>query len=130
MENTQVPKNAISWFEISATDITRAKSFYEKVFDTKLHEMSLPTGLKMALFPVESGGVGGAISEHAEFYHPSHQGSLVYLNANPDLQEKLDRVEGAGGKVIMPKTQISEEHGFMALFEDSEGNRVAFHSDK
>jgi predicted enzyme related to lactoylglutathione lyase len=53
---------------------------------------------------------------------------LVYLNANPDVQRVLDKVEKAGGKIIVPKTQISPEYGYMAVIEDTEGNRVAFHS--
>jgi predicted enzyme related to lactoylglutathione lyase len=36
-------------------------------------------------------------------------------------------VEGAGGQVIMPKTNIGE-NGFIAMFMDTEGNRVALHS--
>jgi predicted enzyme related to lactoylglutathione lyase len=53
---------------------------------------------------------------------------LVYLNANPDLQDVLDRVERAGGKIMVPKTQISPEYGYMAVIIDTEGNRIAFHS--
>ena len=57
-------------------------------------------------------------------------GPLVYLNAEPDLAIVLGRVERAGGKVTVPKRQISPEHGYMAVFIDSEGNRVALHSTK
>jgi predicted enzyme related to lactoylglutathione lyase len=53
---------------------------------------------------------------------------MVYLNADPDLATVLARIEPAGGKVVVPRTQISEQHGFMAVFLDSEGNRVALHS--
>jgi hypothetical protein len=42
----------------------------------------------------------------------------------------LDKVEPAGGKILMPKSLISEHWGYMALFEDTEGNRVALHSNK
>ena len=41
---------------------------------------------------------------------------------------KLDKVEGAGGKIMIPKTEISKEYGFMAVITDTEGNRIAFHS--
>ena len=53
---------------------------------------------------------------------------MIYLNANPDVQVVLDKVEAAGGKVIVPKTEISPEHGFMAVIIDTENNRIAFHS--
>jgi len=64
------------------------------------------------------------------FEIPGDAGPVVYLNANPDLNLAQDRIEKAGGKVIMPKKQISPEHGFMALFMASEGNRLALHSDQ
>ena len=37
-------------------------------------------------------------------------------------------MEAAGGKVVESKTKISDEHGYMALIIDTEGNRVALHS--
>ena len=55
-------------------------------------------------------------------------GPVLYLNADPDLSDALGRVESAGGSIVMPKTQISEENGHMAFFIDSEGNRMAMHS--
>ena len=58
---------------------------------------------------------------------PSDQGTTVYLNAGHDLGVHLARVEKAGGKVLMPKTDIGE-NGFMAQILDTEGNKVALHS--
>lgn len=121
-------QNALNWFEIPAADLGRAKRFYETLFLMKMQELTLANNLRMALFPVEKGAVGGAVCEHKDFYHPGHQGPLVYLNSNPDLSTVLSRVVPAGGSVIIPKTQIAPDVGFMAVFEDSEGNRVALHS--
>ena len=123
-------KHAIRWFEIPAREIQRAKSFYETIFQMKLQDLTLANNLKMALFPVEAGTVGGAVVEHKDFYQPGYQGPLIYLNANPDLKPVLDRVASNGGKIIVQKTQISPEFGYMAVIEDIEGNRVALHSDK
>ena len=120
--------NVIVWVEIPAADLDRAKKFYETIFETELQNMELGNGLKMAMFPVKEGGVSGALCEHKDFYKPSHDGALVYLNADPDLQRVLDRIKKQGGNELVPKTQISEEYGYMAVFEDSEGNRVALHS--
>jgi predicted enzyme related to lactoylglutathione lyase len=122
-------KNALNWFEIPARDIKRAKAFYEAIFDVQLGDTVLANNLKMALFPTETGTVGGALCEHPDFYHPGYQGPLVYLNGNPDLQIVLDRIPRFGGKVLVPKTQISEQYGYMAVFEDTEGNRLALHSN-
>jgi predicted enzyme related to lactoylglutathione lyase len=122
-------KHAIDWFEIPAADFDRAVRFYEKIFDFRMNPMPIADGPRMAMFPVAPmDGVGGAICHHPEWYVPSKAGTLVYLNADPDLSTVLGRIEGAGGKVVVPKTQISEQYGFMAVFLDSEGNRVALHS--
>jgi predicted enzyme related to lactoylglutathione lyase len=120
--------NALAWFEIPATDIDRARRFYETIFAFEMRPLDV-AGLRMALFPAE--GSGGALCQHAAWYKPSAEmGPLIYLNAEPDLSIALGRVEKAGGKVTVPKRQISPEHGFMAVFIDSEGNRVALHSAK
>lgn len=123
-------KNAISWFEIPVTDIQRAQAFYEAIFDVKLIPLDLEN-IKMRMFPIEdpSSQVGGALSLAEGFYKPSTtDGTLIYLNANPDVQNVLDKIEGAGGKIVVPKTEISPEYGYMAVFIDTEGNRVALHS--
>jgi predicted enzyme related to lactoylglutathione lyase len=123
-------KNAISWFEIPATNIQRAQTFYEDIFGIVLDPLDLPN-IRMRLFPLEDpkSGVGGAVCESGGFHKPSStHGPLIYLNANPDLQLVLDKVENAGGKVLVPKTQISPEYGYMAVLEDTEGNRIALHS--
>lgn len=124
-------KNAINWFEIPANDIERAKCFYETIFSFEMHELDIGDGLRMALFPAKSGTVGGTIIQNDDWYKPSDsKGPLLYLNANPDLQTVLDRVEAAGGIVSIPKRLITEENGYMAVILDSEGNRVALHSNE
>jgi len=122
-------KNAISWFEIPAADINRAQKFYETIFDISMIPLDLPN-IKMRMFPLEDMmGVGGSLCDSNGFHKPSStEGPLVYLNANPDVQIVLDRIEAAGGKIMVPKTQISPEYGYMAVFIDTEGNRVALHS--
>ena len=122
--------NAISWFEIPSTDLNRAQKFYETIFDITLIPLDTPN-IKMRMFPIDDmmTGVGGAIVDSGGFHIPSAtDGPLIYLNGNPDVQFVLDKIEAAGGKVIVPKTEISPEHGYMAVFIDSEGNRIALHS--
>lgn len=122
-------KNAISWFEIPALDLDRAQKFYETIFDIQMIPMDMPQ-LQMRLFPTEDQmNIGGAICNSGDFYKPSaDSGPLVYLNGNPDVQLILDKVKIAGGTIVIPKTQISPEHGYMAVFLDTEGNRIALHS--
>ena len=122
-------KNAISWFEIPATDLARAQKFYEAIFGVSLIPLDLPN-IKMRMFPLEDMmGVGGALCDSGGFHKPSAtDGPLIYLNANPDLQLVLDRIENAGGKIMVPKTEISPEYGYMAVLIDTEGNRIGLHS--
>jgi len=122
-------KNAISWFEIPTTNLDRAQKFYEEILGIRFTKLDLPE-IKMRIFPIEDPmGVGGSLCQSGGFYKPSStDGPLLYLNGNPDVQLILDKVEQAGGKVIVPKTQISPEFGYMAVIVDSEGNRIAFHS--
>lgn len=121
--------NAINWFEIPATDHDRAVKFYGTVLGSDLQPMDM-MGTKMAFLPVEGeGAVGGSICS-GEGYKPSAEGAVIYLNGGEDLSTPLSRVENAGGKVVMPKTKISDEIGYMAFFMDSEGNKMAFHSPK
>lgn len=123
-------KNAISWFEIAATDLNRATTFYENIFGITLTPLDLPN-IKMRMFPLEDmmTQVGGAVVDSGGFHKPSStDGPLIYLNGNPDVQKVLDKVEAAGGKIMVPKTMISPEYGFMAVILDTEGNRIALHS--
>ena len=122
-------KNAISWFEIPATDLDRAQKFYESIFVVKLSTLDLPN-IKMRMFPIDDmNGVGGAVVDSGGFHKPSTtDGPLIYLNGNPDVQLVLDRVEAAGGQVMVPKTEISPEYGYMAVIIDTEGNRIGLHS--
>jgi predicted enzyme related to lactoylglutathione lyase len=118
--------NAINWFEIPTHDFDRAKKFYSEILASNIEEMDMG-GFKMGMLPAGEGGIGGAIVK-GEGCVPSENGTMVYLNAGADLAPILTRIEEAGGKVVMPKTMITEEIGYMATFTDTEGNRVALHS--
>ena len=83
----------------------------------------------MGWFPMTPDGPGsaGSLVEH-ESYIPSYEGSLVYFSVD-DINAALQKVEEKGGKILNPKNSIGE-FGFVAHFEDSEGNRVALHSQQ
>lgn len=121
--------NTLNWFEIPATDISRAQKFYETIFSTNMDPRGEMMGMKMVAFPSDMGNgkASGALVQSAN-HKPSTDGAVIYLNANPDMQPVIDRIEKAGGKVVMPKTKITDEIGHMAFFIDSEGNKVALHS--
>lgn len=119
--------NPVKWFEIPVKDIKRAKEFYESVLGYPLNENE--TGeRKMAFFPMQEGEQGstGTLVE-GDGYEPSSSGTLVYINVE-DIETTLDKIIDNGGKVIRPKMDIGE-YGYIAHFEDIEGNKVALHSN-
>lgn len=118
--------NSINWFELPATNFSRACKFYSDILDGPVQVVELENDVKMGMLPnFSEGGVGGHIGFNTG-NQPSATGSLVYLNGGEDLSQILDRVEAAGGTVVQPKS--TSPGGFMGLFMDSEGNRVALHS--
>lgn len=121
------PKQYLNWFEIPVLDMTRAVSFFNHLYGIQMEVTELPE-YAMAFFP-ESSGVGGALVM-GQGCTPSESGALLYLNACEDMELMLGRVESAGGRIIMGKTEIAGEGGFFSLFIDSEGNRLALHSNQ
>jgi len=119
-------QNMISWFEIPSGDFARAIGFYKGILGVEIQQIDM-FGTKMGMFPSDGENVSGAIV-YGEDYRPSSDGVTVYLNGGENLQVILDKVEPNNGNVIVPKTQISEEMGYFAMFIDTEGNKVALHS--
>lgn len=119
--------NAINWFEIPAAKLERAVKFYEQILATRLPiDESFP-GVRMAMLPYAEPGVGGCLIEF-EQARPHADGVRIYLNAGDDLQPILDRVAAAGGQIIMPKTFLRDDIGYIGMFSDSEGNIIGLHS--
>lgn len=119
----------VGWFEIPVVDMDRAKTFYEAVFEVQIqvHDMG---GTVMGWFPWAEGkpGAAGSLIKNPDWYTPNNtEGVLVYFGST-DVQIEMDRIASAGGKILKPKTQISPDVGYMALFLDTEGNRIALHS--
>ncbi|PSL44332.1 hypothetical protein CLV51_106198 [Chitinophaga niastensis] len=130
MEKISANTNALNWFEIPVTDTARAKKFYETILDVQMESQEM-MGMEMTMFPYDmqsnSGKVSGALVK-GEMHKPGADGPVIYLNANPAIQTVVDKIEAAGGKVIMPRTLINEQIGYMAFFIDTEGNRLALHA--
>jgi uncharacterized protein len=122
--------NAINWFDIPVIDLPRAKHFYQVIFSIHMEEMQMGN-VRMASFPYEGGNgkAGGALVAY-DMYKPTTEGVMIYLNANPDLATVLEKVQQEGGQIVMQKTQISPEIGYMAFIIDTEGNRIGLHSQQ
>ncbi len=123
-------RNPIGWIEIPVLDLTRAARFYETVFQIEIQKVQFGT-LLMGWLPSheEAAGASGALVQFEAAYKPSNEyGPLVYFSSE-DVNDELSRVEESGGTILQNKTQISAEVGYMALVSDTEGNRIAIHSN-
>lgn len=118
-------KDYVSWFEIPAINFNQAVNFYNKIYQITM-ETNITETHSVAFFPIKN-GIGGAIVSGLGA-NPSANGPLLYLNGGDDLNDVLGRIEEAGGRIVMPKTLISEDAGYFAIFIDSEGNKLALHS--
>lgn len=121
--------NPIGWVEIPATDLDRAEKFYSNYFGFKLERQPEKNGWTMSWFPMTMDSYGAATTLIAgPGYVPSHEGTTVYFTApEGGVTASLTKAEEQGITILTPLTALGE-HGFYAMLEDSEGNRIAIHS--
>lgn len=115
--------NPVCYFEIPVTDLDRAVAFYRAVFGCDFERAAID-GNEMALFPSDpaAGGASGALAR-GDSYVPGRQGARVYFRV-ADVPGALARAVAAGGRELYPPTAVPG-YGWVAEFEDSEGNCVA-----
>lgn len=118
--------NPVIWFELPVKDMDRARRFYGAAFGFELQAPITMGDMKLSFFPMERDtiGAGGALIQSANV-EPSMQGTTVYFSV-PAIDPVLERITKAGGKTCVPRTSIGE-YGFIAHFQDTEGNRAALH---
>jgi uncharacterized protein len=122
--------NAINWFEIPALDLERAFNFYHTVLNGKVRKGTFGGG-ELILFdvPFTTGeAVGGSILVRPDL-KPTTEGGNLYLNAFGKLQDAVDKVEGAGGKVLVHRIDLGK-FGVSAVILDSEGNKIGLISNE
>jgi uncharacterized protein len=116
--------NIINWFEIPVSDLTRAAAFYEQAMQISLRYEKME-GAEMAVFPHEETATGGALVKFDHF-SPSAEGCIIYLHT-PNLNSTLERIATAGGECVFGPLVLPKGIGTIALFTDSEGNRIGLH---
>lgn len=120
-------RHAIHWFELPVRSIDRTQPFYEQLLGLKLKRENFG-GADMAIFPSDDGGIHGCLLAEPNTPLDHHGAALVYLNANPSLDEALSRVEAAGGRILKPRQELPEGMGCFAHVSDPEGRRVGLHA--
>lgn len=115
-----------SYVAIPSEDFERAYKFYLEITDG-LIERNPDVPFPMAYFIDKEGNYVGHLFKLPTF-KPSKDGPIVYMELAKDLNETIQKIEKAGGKIMMPKTLIAPTKGYWALFLDSEGNKLALHS--
>ena len=121
------PHDAITWFEIPVRELERAQRFYEAMLERPLKREAMGPE-QMAVFPAAEDGAKGCLSLSSKPVAPSAEGTRVYLDASPSLDDALARAARAGGRVVTPKVALPEGMGFFAHVADTEGNVVGLHA--
>jgi predicted enzyme related to lactoylglutathione lyase len=112
----------VQHFEIPADDVERASKFYKEVFEWKMQKFANPEDPSKDYWffdtKDESGnkGIGGGLMKRQA---PEH--SITNYVTVTSIDDYKSKIEEAGGKVIMPKTEIPEM-GFILVFLDTENN--------
>lgn len=119
--------NQIVWCDIPVLNLERAVRFYSAVLGQPVKTHEFP-GATVGILPHNDGEVGGCLFASEE-RKPTDAGVLIYLNANGRLDDAIAAVVPNGGRIVEPKHPIGP-FGFRAIILDSEGNRVALHSDQ
>jgi len=114
--------NSIVHFEIPADDVQRAIKFYKTAFGWKISDP-----WKMDYFFVETrkkgeDGINGGLMQRKMPDQPF----MNYIMTK-SIDKSLQKVEQAGGVVVMPKQEIGQNMGWIAAFKDTEGNIMGFH---
>lgn len=80
-------------------------------------------GVSYALFPSDDKFNCGALVQ-GDYYTPSSDGVTIYLDGGKNMDNILEQVEKAGGKIILTKTFTGKQAGYVGMFIDTEGNKI------
>ncbi len=114
--------NVLVWADIPVTDMDRAMKFYGEILQIEL--MQPFPGQPVAVPPQDMGPVAFDLVMSEDNKPSSTEGTRIYLSALGDIEAMAKRVEAAGGRIVMPPTDMGEMVGTICFFVDSEGNRI------
>ena len=127
-------KNPIVHFEIPADDVETAKEFYEKIFGWKITKFPMPEGEaeyygvrttevdEKTQLPKTPGAINGGLMKRKETGQPF----MNYIHVD-SIEHMLKTIEKHGGTICLSKTEIGKGMGWIAAFQDTEGNLMGLH---
>jgi uncharacterized protein len=119
-----MPNSYLARFAINADNVSRARDFYQKVFDWEFEPWGPPNFYLIKTGEPPPGGVGGLLQERRELVPGGrmigYEGSIVVEN----LDETIRAIESSGGKMVTEKFRIPTVCT-VAYFQDTEGNVAA-----
>ena len=122
-------QNTFCWADVPVTNLDRAIRFYSAVLGSPVKKESA-FGMEFGLLPHFESSVSGCLVDgKATENQPSQSGPVVYFSVEGRIDDAIAQVREHSGKILQEKHQIGP-HGFRAIIVDSEGNRVALHSQK
>ncbi len=108
------------WVEIPATDLNRAKGFYETVLETSLIENN-DSPQTMQMIPSKGDSMCGHLYEGKPA--TSGDGSTPHFSTTSELAGAMERIKSAGGEVVSEPIPLPAAAFFYA--KDTEGNSIA-----
>lgn len=112
------------WFDIPVADLERAARFYAAVLNINVEQLANDDE-PFGLLEHHEGNGGCLVLGKEEI---ASGGVLVYMNVNGRIRDAVGKVIPHGGSILHDVHSIGP-HGFRAVVLDSEGNRIALHSE-
>ncbi|MBS3136684.1 VOC family protein [Candidatus Woesearchaeota archaeon] len=126
-------KNPIVHFEIPADNVERAKKFYEKIFGWQIEKYAMPEGdyfivrtadVDKNMMPTKPGAINGGMMKRKSPGQPF----MNYISVE-SIDNILKEISSNGGKICLPKQEIGKGMGWIAAFQDTEGNLMGLHQE-
>ncbi len=126
--------DSVVHFEIPAENVERARKFYSSIFGWDLQDWPMPDGStyvgihtvpidEKTREPVKPGAINGGMLPRNE-----HVKSPVLAINVDSIDDRVKKIEAAGGKLLAPKVSIMDM-GFYAYASDCEGNVIGLWED-
>lgn len=116
--------NRVVWFDLPVADLDRAVKFYKAVLRNDIFVEQFDD-IRFAVLSHDQGN-GGCLVIQPE--NVGQQGPLIYLNVHGFIRDAVEKARELGGEILQDIYSLGPI-GYKAMILDSEGNRVALHSE-